>query len=102
MSALEVRRLRAALQAAERTIDELEAKLRARRLADEAEMTDLVTARLLTEHAIVDMDEDDIVLIVMELRQVHPELFRDPRTRRADLVRFVRDQKFKLGGDVPF
>lgn len=46
----------------------------------EADAVDVETARLLTEIAVMQMDEPDVLLAVSELRERKPFLFRRPRS----------------------
>lgn len=68
----------------EQTITELERKQRIDALLIESEAIDLEAARLLTEVAVRQMDEPDVVSAVAELKRTRPFLFRAVYQSRAN------------------
>lgn len=64
------------LTEAQRTAAYLERRQRIDELLAESEAIDLEAARLLTEHAVAQMDEPDVKLAVEDLRRRKPYLFR--------------------------
>lgn len=68
--------LREQLCASEQRAERLERQSRMDALLAEADVVDLEAARLLTEAAVMQMDEEDLELAVEDLRKHRPYLFR--------------------------
>lgn len=75
----------ALLQEHEKTIGALERSRRIDELLLEADTIDLETARLLTEMAVSEMEDQDVDLAIEELRRQKPYLFHR-RTRQAGVL----------------
>lgn len=78
----ELRVVNAKLEESGQTISDLERRQRVDALLSEADAIDLEAARLLTEQAVLRMDEPDVELAVKDLRRHKPYLFR----RRSDTL----------------
>ena len=72
----ELRAMGAKLQEANRTVAHLERRQKVDALLMESDAIDLEAARLLTEQAVLTMDEPDIEMAVDDLRRHKPYLFR--------------------------
>ncbi|MBI1370303.1 MAG: hypothetical protein GC162_16840 [Planctomycetes bacterium] len=75
--------LRRSLEATREQMEAVERRQRIDALLVEADAIDLEAARLLTEAAVMQMDEADVEEAVRELRQKKPYLFRTPTARPA-------------------
>ena len=71
----ELTQLQQQLHEARQTVRDLDRKRKIDALLAESDAVDLSTARLLTEAAIVDMDEPDLKLVIADLRRSKPFLF---------------------------
>jgi hypothetical protein len=76
----ELTQLHQQLHEARQTVRDLDRKRKIDALLAESDAVDLSTARLLTEAAIVDMDEPDLKLVIADLRRSKPFLFRSRRS----------------------
>lgn len=72
----ELTQLHQQLHEARQTVRDLDRKRKIDALLAESDAVDLSTVRLLTEAAIVDMDEPDLKLVIADLRRSKPFLFR--------------------------
>ena len=79
----QVRVMNAKLQEAGQTISSLERRQQVDALLMDADAIDLEAARLLTEQAVLQMDEPDVKMAVDDLRRYKPYLFR--RRHEAEL-----------------
>ncbi len=68
--------LRAKLTEADQVITALERRQQVDSLLMEADTVDLEAARLLTEQAVLTMDEPDVAMVVKDLKRHKPYLFR--------------------------
>lgn len=78
--------LQSQLDEASKTIDSLERRQRIDALLAESEAIDLDAARLLTERAVMEMDEPDVAEAVEDLRRHKPYLFRKRRGATASAM----------------
>jgi hypothetical protein len=72
----ELSQLQQQLHEARQTVRDLDRKQKIDALLAESDAVDLDVARLLTEAAVVDMDEPDLKLVIADLRRSKPFLFR--------------------------
>ncbi|MCC6681761.1 MAG: hypothetical protein IT445_12740 [Phycisphaeraceae bacterium] len=71
------------LDEAQQTIGALERRQRIDAMLAESDVVDMEAARLLTERAVLEMDEPDVKLAVQDLQRCKPYLFRRTRTSRS-------------------
>ncbi len=79
----ELTQLQQQLHEARQTVRDLDRKRKIDALLAESDAVDLSTVRLLTEAAIVDMDEPDLKLVIADLRRSKPFLFRGRRSSNS-------------------